>query len=232
MTSTRLTSATLSNFYSQLYLTFFTSTGKQVDRVMLTENTRFVPSVAFTGNFARQNQLFQYYGGEIVDPDRVGHSKAYVGGAYSGSDPKARWSWKVEGQGILHSFDRPVSQNQVGLSPVRSFSVGTGIDFGRILPVRLTLDYIPEIFGVRGIKQTLTANVAIRISDRIFLSGFYAPIADSSSKVRSGARLDFALGRDPASLQLSFGWSLNQYDLPGSTFNDYQFTLGLRVGSR
>lgn len=91
----------LSNFYSQLYLEFFKSTGNQTLGVSLNESTRYVPSIAFTGSVANQKKVFQYFGGVIADPQDFGNSKAYLGAAYSYRNPDQRFAWKLEGKGVL-----------------------------------------------------------------------------------------------------------------------------------
>lgn len=99
--TTRLTPAILPNYYMQVYLDFFKSTGTQTIRTTLTERTRYVPSLAFTGSFANQNQAIQYFAGTVVDPDQFENSKLYVGAAYRGSNLQKRLGWSLAGQGVV-----------------------------------------------------------------------------------------------------------------------------------
>ncbi len=161
-----------------------------------------------------------------TDPDYYSYVSASIAKGWQlGAKPGTASAFI--GASALYSPDRPRQYNEIFFSPSNFVTLTSGINFGKKLPLQLTVDYTPEVLGDNGVKETLTANARVQFSDRFALSGFYTPIAKSDSRSTTGIKVESAFGKT-ADLKVYLGWVLNQYNLSTRTFNENQISFGVQ----
>ncbi|MEM9217598.1 MAG: hypothetical protein AAGD25_25070 [Cyanobacteria bacterium P01_F01_bin.150] len=247
----------LDAFYSQVYLRFLERDVDLVSSEKLVETTSYRPHVSFAGNVTNANQSLRYYLGAIAADD----IKGYAGGDFTRHT--RRWQLNVGGIGYLnpdsdyfsqvqgsvgrqfHMGDRSnitlfsgmryaLQQNSDPLEdPLDNFmSVGARTSLG---PVSLGLtQYLGDVLP-DAIDSTLSADLALRLSKRLAIRGYYSPIND---RVNYGGSADYRLGNTVNSLVLSLGWSHRGrefgQDLEGNTLrqSDDTVTFQLQFGGK
>lgn len=228
----------LEDFYTQIYLTFTVRDVDFVSSTTQTDRTRFYPHISFTGNITSSEDLFRYYAGVIaaeeikaylgldytyasvrgwtfnvggigyLNPDRDYYSRLWGNIAYrirfsntANLMLSTEFVWALDQQDGIDGVTLDTQGSNVNISAranVGPVSFGVIHYFGDLLP--------------HSIEDTLILDAGLRIGNRVFLSGYFAPIDRNGSRSRYGAKVQWRLGRNYNNPTLIFSWSNYEYD--------------------
>lgn len=253
--SQTFSSAELSNFYTQIYITFFNRDINFVTETKFTETTKYYPHLSLSGNITSSDSIFRYYGGVIA----TNSPKFYIGADYT----KFLKNWTFNLEGVLYNnsdqnyyshisgavsrtflissnanlilssafnyaFGR--DETQLGISPVNFVTIGARANWG---PVSLGITKFLQVLP-HSLDSTLTADIGIQLGQRGRLSAFWSPGKISSNY---GALAQYRFGDGYNSPTISLSWSRENYSLgvdqfarPLSGRNDV-FLLLFRFGA-
>ena len=246
-----LSTEELSDFYVQVYLTFFERDVNRILTSKLTEETNYFPHISFTGNITNQNHLFRYYTGVIPYSDTG--AKAYLGTDYAFTSN----GWTLYGDiiGYLNPTRDYYSQAGVGVNKNFDFSSDTSIDFfsnlnyaldrdnnvGRFVledlintvnvGSKLNLDFatlsvqynLDDILP-DSVQSALTISSNVVLSNNLQIGGFYTLESDRSNTPLYGANMQIRLNEGKVKSFFNINWSREQYD-----FGDDPFDRPLRT---
>jgi hypothetical protein len=253
----RYSTATLQDFYAQVYIANYSQDVNYATGSKFREETKYYPHLSLTGNITTPQNVFRYYGGVItgekikayvgadftkntlsgwnfsagaigyINPDRDYYSQLL--GSVSKVIPLSRTANFVLSSGFNYAIDQ---ENRIGRiisnSPASSLTVGARANIGN-LSVGL-VNYFGNILP-NSIENTLIADVQIKFSDWFRISGYYAPINESSTPSRYGANAQLRFGKNYNSPTLTFSWSNNEYNFGDNiSFKDNVFTVLFRFG--
>jgi hypothetical protein len=233
-----ISSSQLQDFYTQIYLTFYNQDANLVTTSSLTEKTNYFPHFGFTGNITRSQDVLRYYAGVItsdlpkvylgldytrktqdgwtfavggigyLNPDRDYYSQ--VQGSISKKIPLGKAKNFILATGFNYAIDRETRIGRTTLiSPSSSVTMSASTQLGALTfgVVQYFGDILPN-----SVKNTLIANVALKVNDYVSLSAYATPISENSSRSPYGVSAQFRLGDKYNSPTLAFAWGNNEYD--------------------
>ncbi|WP_019507252.1 hypothetical protein [Pleurocapsa sp. PCC 7319] len=113
-------------------------------------------------------------------------------------------------------------------SRASSVTLGTRAKWQRI---SLGANYNFDDLLPNSLEERLLLDLGIALSDRIYLSGYYTPINNNTSRSRYGANASLRLGKSYNHPTLTLGWTNNEYQFEdGFTQSDNIFTVLFRIG--
>ena len=248
---------TLQNVYSQIYLKFFTQEADVHNISSLKEKTNYYSHLSFSGNITKSQNVLRYYTGAIFDDP----FKAYLGVDYNHHtfndwkfsvggigyfNPDREYYSQLWGNvnkkvtlnpqtqlnfftGFNYAIDRPHRFREVILSSrASSVTLGARAKWRRI---SLGANYNFDDLLPNSLEERLLLDLGIALSDRFYLSGYYTPINNNTSRSRYGANASLRLGKSYNQPTLTLGWTNNEYRFEnGFTQSDNIITLLFRVG--
>jgi len=254
--------ANLQNFHTQVYLNFLQQEVNFVKENIYREKMRYYPHLSFTGDWTGSQYLIRYYAG-IIASEEV---KLYLGTDYTRNtingwsfrsgvigylNPDRDYYSQVWGNvgktirlsknanltlssGFNYAIDRDTKIGDVvSISPASEVAIATRLNWG-IVSIGLT-NYFGGILP-NSYDNRLLAEFSISPIKTLTLSGYIAPIDETSSRSLYGAGMIWQLKNQYNSPTLSFNWQNQQYDYGNDVFgnkllvNDNIFTVLFRVG--
>ncbi|MBD2388110.1 hypothetical protein [Cylindrospermum sp. FACHB-282] len=225
--------ATLENFYTQVYLNNFSQDANYVTTSKAQEETNYVPHISFTGNITGTQDVFRYYAGVLGVEEIKAYGGAdftknslngwtFSGGFIAYTNPDVDYRTTVTGSvskqipfntnanlvlstGVNYAFGIKTSRNDF----INSFKVGAQVNLGNLwFGINNTFgDVLPD-----SIDNTLTTNFGIIFNKNFTFTAYYSPINDNSTLSRYGSGVTFKLGRNQNSSILTLSWSNNEYN--------------------
>lgn len=230
-------SADLSNFYTQIYITLFSRDVNFVTETQITEVTKYYPHLSLSGNITSSDSIFRYYGGVIV----ANSPKFYIGADYT----KFLKTWTFNLEGVLYSNSDqdyyshvsgaisktfPISSRanlvlssafnyafgrdeiQLGISPVNFVTIGARANWGALsVGVTKFFQVLPH-----SVDNLLTADIGIQLGQRGRLSAFWSP---GKTSTNYGVVAQYRFGNAYNSPTVSLSWSRETYSLGIDQFN-------------
>ena len=253
---------TLESFYAQVYLSFLQQDVNRIRQDVYQEDSDYYPHISFTGNSTGSQDILRYYSGAIVSEELkvylgTDYSKNTVngwifgGGAIGYINPDRDYYSQIWGNaakrirfsnnanltlatGFNYALDRETNIGDVvSISPASEVVISAGLNWG-IASLGLT-NYFGDILP-NSYEDRLLANLTLRPINNLTLSGYIAPIDETSSRSPYGASVVWQLENKPNSPTLSFNWQKQEYDYGEDVFgndllvNDDTFTVLFRVG--
>lgn len=254
--------ANIQNFYAQVYLKFLQQNVNLVRENIYREKMRYYPHLSLTGDWTGSQYLLRYYTG-IIASEEV---KLYLGTDYTRNtvngwifrggvigylNPDRDYYSQVWGSvgkiirfsknanltlssGFNYAIDRDTKIGDVvSISPASEVAIATRLNWG-IVSICLT-NYFGGILP-NSYDNRLLAEFSISPSKTLTISGYIAPIDETSSRSLYGAGMIWQLKNQYNSPTLSFNWQNQQYDYGNDVFgnkllvNDNIFTVLFRVG--
>lgn len=254
--------ANLQNSYAQVYLNFLQQNVNFVTENIYREKMRYYPHLSLTGNWTGSQYILRYYTG-IIASEEV---KAYLGTDYTrntvngwnfrsgvigylnpdrdyysllwGSLSKrvrlAKNANLILSSGFNYAIDRDTKIGDVvSISPASEVAVAARLNWG-IVSMGLT-NYFGDILP-NSYDNRLLAEFSISPTKTLTLSGYIAPIDETSTRSLYGAGVIWKLKNQYNSPTLSFNWQNQEYDYGEDVFgnkllvNDNIFTVLFRVG--
>ncbi|HBE20286.1 MAG TPA: hypothetical protein DEG17_21470 [Cyanobacteria bacterium UBA11149] len=249
-------SNSLRNFYTQIYLSFFTRNVNFLITDKITEETSYYPHISLSGNITNTNQVFRYYGGIVASSPM----KAYIGGDYTRS--ANNWTFNISGVGYLnpdrdyysrvqgnlsHRLDISNNSNIILFTGFRYsfvqntdplnkpsdnfFSVGARANLGDF-SLGLT-QYFDSILP-NSINTALGIDASLRLGLQGRISAYLSP---TNSQLSYGLTAEYKFSQDRNSPLLIVGWSRDVYDYGLDPFGNQldlkndTFSILFRLGS-
>lgn len=229
----------LQDAYSQIYLTLYNQDANNISSSILTEQTSYVPHLSFSGNITGAEDIFRYYAGMLAG-DKInaylgadytkttfsGWTFSLAGIAYTNPDydyysqVRASASKRINlnknsnlilSTGLFYAFDRDTNIGGVVFnSPVNSVTLGARANIGNV-----SLGLVNSFGGIlpNSVKNTLTADLAIKFSNNFILTAYYTPINQNVNSSPFGLGAQFKLGNNKNSPTLSLSWNNNESNL-------------------
>ncbi|WRH66347.1 MAG: hypothetical protein RSE13_22570 [Planktothrix sp. GU0601_MAG3] len=254
--------ANLQNFYTQVYLNFLQQNVNLVRENVYREKMRYYPHLSFTGDWTGSQYLLRYYAGIIaseevklylgtdytrntvngwifrggvigyLNPDRDYYSQVW--GSVGKIIPLSKNANLTLSSGFNYAIDRDTKIGDiVSISPASEVAISSSLNWG-IISMGLT-NYFGDILP-NSYDNRLLAKFSISPIKTLTLSGYIAPIDETSSRSLYGAGIIWQLKNQYNSPTLSFNWQNQQYDYGNDVFgnqllvNDNIFTVLFRVG--
>ncbi|WP_228041824.1 hypothetical protein [Planktothrix mougeotii] len=254
--------ANLQNFYAQVYLGFFQQNVNLVTENIYREKMGYYPHLSFTGDWTGSQYILRYYTGIIASEEVKPYLGAdytrntvngwnFRGGAIGYLNPDQDYYSQVWGSvakriifsksanlilssGFNYAIDRDTTIGDVvSLSPASEVVVAASLNWG-IVSIGVT-NYFGGILP-NSYDNRLLTQLSISPFKTLTLSGYVAPIDETSSRSLYGAGIIWQLKNQYNSPTLSFNWQNQQYDYGYDVFgnqllvNDNIFTILFRVG--
>ncbi|MGI0483838.1 hypothetical protein ACN4EK_00300 [Pantanalinema rosaneae CENA516] len=253
--SETFSSADLSAFYTQIYITLFNRDVNFVTETKITEITKYYPHLSLSGNITSSDSIFRYYGGVIAAPspkfyigtdytkflktwtfnlEAVLYNRSdqdyysHISGAISKTFPISAKANVVLSSAFNYAFGR--DETQLGISPVNFATIAARANLGALsLGVTKFLQVFPY-----SVNNTLTADIGIQLGQRGRLTAFWAP-GKTSQNYGVSAQYRFGDGYNSPTLSLSwsretYSMGLDQFDRPLSGQNNV-FLVLFRFGT-
>ncbi|MGL6139662.1 MAG: hypothetical protein ACRC2M_20375, partial [Planktothrix sp.] len=252
----------IQNFYAQVYLGFFQQNVNLVTENIYREKMAYYPHLSLTGNWTGSQYLLRYYGGIIaseevklylgtdytrntvdgwifrsgvigyINPDRDYYSQVW--GSVAKRIRVSKNANLILSSGFNYAIDRDTKIGDVvSISPASEVLVSTRLNWG-IVSMGLT-NYFGDILP-NSYDNRLLAEFSISPSKTLTISGYIAPIDETSTRSLYGAGVIWKLKNKYNSPTLSFNWQNQEYDYGNDVFgnkllvNDNIFTVLFRVG--
>jgi hypothetical protein len=231
-------SASLTNPYTQVYITFYGQEANVTVKNIYTEETHYYPHLSFTGNITSSNSIFRYYGG-VIAADLV---KPYIGLDYNQNF--GNWNYSIGGIGYLNPDRDYYSQlngniayriplqddtqltlysaiayalqketrigDTVSVEPLSSFSTGVRVNAPGVGLA------VTNFVGLDNLANNslskMLINFSVNLTDYLVLGGYVAPYDENPSRTQYGLNLNLNVDRQYNSPQISFGWANYRYD--------------------
>jgi hypothetical protein len=248
-------SADLSNFYTQIYITFFNRDVNFITKTNITEKTKYYPHLSLSGDITGSDSILRYYAGVIA----ANSPKLYIGADYT----KFLKTWTFNLEGVLYnrsdqdyyshisgaiSKTFPINskanlvlssafnyafgrdETQLGISPVNFVTISARANLGALsLGITKFFQVLPH-----PVDNLLTADIGIQLGQRGRLSAFWSPGRTANNY---GVVAQYRFGDGYNSPTISFSWSretyslgVDQFDRPLSGKND-AFLVLFRFGA-
>lgn len=255
---------TLTSPYLQVYFTFYDQEANVTVRSIYSEDTNYYPHLSFTGNITDSTSAFRYYAGVIVAEDikpylGLDYTQNYpqwnyrVGGiGYLNSDRdyysviNGNVNYLVpldQAQGVnltLSSGIQYALQNETKIGDTVSVVPLSEVSLGASLGDRLIQLGVRNFWGLDNLannsRSKMLVNFGVNLTENFSLSGYVAPYDENPSRTQYGLNLNWNLGGDYNTPQLSLGWNNYEYrygrDVLGNarSLTDNVFTLTFRLG--
>lgn len=253
----------LQNFYTQVYLSFLRQDANFVSQDIYREKIDYYPHLSFTGNRTGLRDRLRYYAGAIASEE----VKAYLGADYTRNLSKgwnfrvgavgylnpdrdyysqlwgnlaknirlARNANLTFGTGFNYAIDRETKIGDiVSISPASEVAISARANWGLVSlgATNFFGDILPNSYDDR-----LVIEFAIRPLKTLSLSGYIAPVDETTSRSPFGASLSWRLENKYNSPSLSLSWQNQEYDYGEDPFGnellikDNIFTILFKVGS-
>lgn len=254
--------ANLQNFYAQVYLGFFQQNVNLVTENIYREKMGYYPHLSLTGDWTGSQYIFRYYTGIIASEEVKPYLGAdytrntvngwnFRGGAIGYINPDQDYYSQVWGgvakrisfsksanlilsSGFNYAIDRDTTIGDVvSISPASEVVVAASLNWG-IVSIGLS-NYFGGILP-NSYDNRLLTQLSISPFKTLTLSGYVAPIDETSNRSLYGAGIIWQLKNQYNSPTLSFNWQNQQYDYGYDVFgnqllvNDNIFTILFRVG--
>lgn len=258
----RFSNSTLTSPYTQVYLTFYTQEANVVVQSIYEENTNYYPHLSFTGNITDSSSVFRYYAGVIAANEikpyiGLDYSKNYENwnyrvGAVGYANPDRDYYSQINGfvnyriplqadttlslySGVDYALQNYTRVGDtVSVTPLSSFSMGFRVN-GPGVTVGLT-----NFWGLDNLANNsnskMLINLGLDLSEDLSAIAYLAPYDQNTSKTQYGLNLNWNLGSDYNTPQLSFGWANYKYDYGNDALgndrsvSDNVFTVTFRIG--
>ncbi|SKB11542.1 conserved exported hypothetical protein [Planktothrix sp. PCC 11201] len=254
--------ANLQNFYAQVYLGFFQQNVNLVTENIYREKMGYYPHLSFTGDWTGSQYILRYYTGIIASEEvkpylgtdytrNTVNGWNFRGGAIGYINPDQDYYSQVWGgvakiisfsksanltlsSGFNYAIDRDTTIGDVvSISPASEVAVAARLNWG-IVFIGLS-NYFGGILP-NSYDNRLLAECSISPTKTLTLSGYIAPIDETSNRSLYGAGIIWQFKNQYNSPTLSFNWQNQQYDYGNDVFgnkllvNDNIFTVLFRVG--
>ncbi|WP_017655153.1 hypothetical protein [Fortiea contorta] len=253
--------ATLKDYYAQIYLTISNQDVNYITYSTLTEDKKYYPHISFSGNITSNENIWRYYAG-IIGDDNL---KAYIGtdftrntldgwtfftGAIAYANPDNEYYSQVQGgisknlklnshtnlflsASVNYALDGETPVDDIVINSIKnSLNLSARANIGNI-SLGLT-----NSFGnilPNSSQNSLTTDLTITFNQNFQISGYYTPINENFTRSRYGASALLKFGDNNKFSILSFSWTNNEYifgkDADGNQLSDTNNTFFILLRS-
>jgi len=254
--------ATLKDYYSQIYITIYNQDVNYVSTSTLVEEKKYYPHISFSGNVTSDENIWRYYAG-IIGDDNL---KAYIGtdftrntlsgwtffaGAIAYANPDNEYYSQIQGSiskkinlnpnanlllsaAINYALDGETPVDDILINSVKnSLVVSARANRGNI-SLGLTNNFGKIL--PNSYQNSLTTDLTITFNKNLQISGYYTPINENFTRSRYGASALLKFGDNNKFSILSFSWTNNEYifgkDADGNQLSDTNNTFFILLRSK
>ncbi|BAY31905.1 hypothetical protein NIES2107_37910 [Nostoc carneum NIES-2107] len=253
--------ATLKDYYAQIYLTIYNQDVNYLTINQLTEEKKYYPHISFSGNMTSNEDIWRYYAG-IIGADQL---KAYIGtdftkntldgwtffaGAIAYANPDNEYYSQIQGS-ISKTINLSARTNLLlsasmnyaldGETPVGNIVINS-VKNSLILSARANINNISlgltNSFGnilPNSSQTSLTADLTVTLNKNFQFSAYYTPINENYTRSVYGASALLRIGDNNKFSILSLSWTNNEFifgkDADGNQLSDSNNTFFILLRS-